>query len=257
MKMQNLSAKLGARLQKRTQRGFTLVEIAIVLLIIGLLLGGILRGQELITNAKVRTILDTKTAIRTAFYGFKERYNLTPGDMTGVQANALGVRGLASVAASQGDNIIDYADSTAFFNHLALKGFIDCVNCKNLNGVWTASTPNVTNSPLNPWGGVYWVATILEGAATANTAPMYMGAAAGGADTARNFLATGGLFPEIAMQLDAKTDDANPAVGSFRLAVSPLYGGTATNASCLTGINWSNETANGRSVQCQGGWFFD
>ena len=42
----------------RRQGGFTLVEIAIVLMIIGLLIGGILRGQELIQSARVRNIVD-------------------------------------------------------------------------------------------------------------------------------------------------------------------------------------------------------
>ena len=37
-------------------RGFTLIEIAIVLVIIGLLVGGVLRGQELITGARVRKL---------------------------------------------------------------------------------------------------------------------------------------------------------------------------------------------------------
>ena len=46
----------------RKERGFTLVEIAIVLVIIGLLLGGILRGQELIQNARVRNIIDQQQA---------------------------------------------------------------------------------------------------------------------------------------------------------------------------------------------------
>ena len=55
----------------RKERGFTLVEIAIVLVIIGLLLGGILRGQELIQNARVRNIIDQQTASKPRFSGFR------------------------------------------------------------------------------------------------------------------------------------------------------------------------------------------
>ncbi|MCC7488982.1 MAG: prepilin-type N-terminal cleavage/methylation domain-containing protein, partial [Gammaproteobacteria bacterium] len=40
----------------RQQQGFTLVEIAIVLVIIGLMIGGVLKGQEMITNAKVSRV---------------------------------------------------------------------------------------------------------------------------------------------------------------------------------------------------------
>jgi prepilin-type N-terminal cleavage/methylation domain-containing protein len=50
------------------QRGFTLVEIAIVLVIIGLLLGGILKGQELITAAKVRNIADQNSGVQAAYW---------------------------------------------------------------------------------------------------------------------------------------------------------------------------------------------
>ena len=61
--------------------GFTLVEIAIVLVIIGLLLGGILKGQELITSARVRNLADQAAAVQAAYYGFVDRYRAIPGDM--------------------------------------------------------------------------------------------------------------------------------------------------------------------------------
>ena len=62
------------------QGGFTLVEIAIVLVIIGLLLGGILKGQELINNAKVRSVADRQNSLKAAWFGFVDRYNFIPGD---------------------------------------------------------------------------------------------------------------------------------------------------------------------------------
>ena len=65
----------------RKQSGFTLVEIAIVLVIIGLLLGGILKGQELINSARVRNLADTTTGIQAAYYGFIDRYRRVPGDL--------------------------------------------------------------------------------------------------------------------------------------------------------------------------------
>ena len=45
------------------QAGFTLVEIAIVLVIIGLLLGGVLKGQELVNNAKVKNLANDFRAV--------------------------------------------------------------------------------------------------------------------------------------------------------------------------------------------------
>src|SRR3972149_7603062 len=68
------------------QRGFTLVEIAIVLVIIGLLLGGILKGQQLISSARVRNMADQNSGIQAAYFGFLDRYRQVPGDMLATMA---------------------------------------------------------------------------------------------------------------------------------------------------------------------------
>jgi len=65
---------------KTNQKGFTLVEIAIVLVIIGLLLGGILKGQEMITQAKIKNIISDFSGISAAFHGYQDRYRALPGD---------------------------------------------------------------------------------------------------------------------------------------------------------------------------------
>ena len=65
---------------RQQQKGFTLVEIAIVLVIIGLLLGGILKGQELINSARVRNLADSTSGIQAAYFGFIDRYRRVPGD---------------------------------------------------------------------------------------------------------------------------------------------------------------------------------
>lgn len=63
-----------------SQAGFTLVEIAIVLVIIGLLLGGVLKGQELIENAKIKNAVNDFNAISAAYYGYIDRFKRIPGD---------------------------------------------------------------------------------------------------------------------------------------------------------------------------------
>src|SRR5690349_10539101 len=70
------------QLMKR-QSGFTLVEIAIVLVIIGLLLGGILKGQEMITQAKIKNTMADFTGISAAYHGYQDRYRAIPGDDSG------------------------------------------------------------------------------------------------------------------------------------------------------------------------------
>src|ERR1700687_5960308 len=72
----------------RRQSGFTLIEIAIVLVIIGLLLGGVLKGQELITAARVRNIAAQLDGVKIAYLGFQDRFRSLPGDYANTQAGA-------------------------------------------------------------------------------------------------------------------------------------------------------------------------
>src|ERR1035437_8854500 len=65
---------------KRNQSGFTLIEIAIVLVIIGLLLGGVLKGQELINSAKVKNLANDFKNIPVYIYGYQDKFKALPGD---------------------------------------------------------------------------------------------------------------------------------------------------------------------------------
>ena len=66
--------------QSSKQSGFTLVEIAIVLVIIGLLLGGVLKGQELITSSKAKALDNDKAGLQAAFVSYSDRYKTMAGD---------------------------------------------------------------------------------------------------------------------------------------------------------------------------------
>ena len=61
-------------------RGFTLVELAIVLVIIGIILGAILKGQELINNAKVKRLQNDLRGLEAAIWTFYDRTGYFPGD---------------------------------------------------------------------------------------------------------------------------------------------------------------------------------
>ena len=65
---------------KKLQSGFTLIEIAIVLLIIGLLLGGVMKGQSMINSARVRSIANDLSGIEAGWISFQDRYRSLPGD---------------------------------------------------------------------------------------------------------------------------------------------------------------------------------
>ncbi len=70
-------------MQLTKQKGFTLVEIAIVLVIVGLLIGGVLKGQEMITNAKLKRIESDNAGIAAAMFSYQDRYLQLPGDDDG------------------------------------------------------------------------------------------------------------------------------------------------------------------------------
>ncbi|MCX8018182.1 MAG: prepilin-type N-terminal cleavage/methylation domain-containing protein, partial [Rhodocyclaceae bacterium] len=74
----------------KKQSGFTLVEIAIVLVIIGLLLGGVLKGQELINQAKIKNIANDLNGMSAAVYAYQDRYKRFPGDDNGASARWTG-----------------------------------------------------------------------------------------------------------------------------------------------------------------------
>jgi prepilin-type N-terminal cleavage/methylation domain-containing protein len=64
----------------KDQKGFTLVEIAIVLVIIGLLIGGVLKGESMIHNAKVKRLVNDFEGLRAAVITYQDRFGMYPGD---------------------------------------------------------------------------------------------------------------------------------------------------------------------------------
>ncbi len=193
----------------KNQKGFTLVEIAVVLVIIGLLIGGVLRGQELITTARVRQQIDQITAVKTSYYGFTDRYRLYAGELTAAQASL--VHPAASPALdTPGDNAIWYWESAGFFNNLTTAGFLICAPCQTR---FTAPTfPSSTNSPANPYGHVIYVASQTGGNGNGGA---YL--TPGPAEGFRLRLSIGGQFePRVLAEIDRKMDDGIPSTGEFR-----------------------------------------
>ena len=158
------------KIAKRAKRGVTLVEIAIVLVIIGLLLGGILKGQELINNAKVKNMISYQEALRGAWYAFIDRYEAIPGDWT--RAEQFLAINQDAVISGQGNGFINENESPLVFTHLVAAGFIRCAVCDDgtqghdNEGEWlglatddpepngVVSRPSPENSPTNSYGGV-------------------------------------------------------------------------------------------------------
>ena len=138
-------------IRAKIQRGFTLVEAAIVLLIIGLVIGGVLRGQELISSARARNITEQTRAIQVAYYAFQDRYNSLPGDLTAAQARLVSPNAAAALT-DPGDGWVPLYDSQQFFNNLAQGGFISCAQCMLPQTTGTGGFPTAASSPVNVFG---------------------------------------------------------------------------------------------------------
>ena len=97
---------------RRHQSGFTLIEIAIVLVIIGLLLGGILKGQELITQGRIRNVSNDFQSMTAAINLYQDRYRALPGDDNGAAAR-WGITAPTPTTGTLGDGLISGAYNTA------------------------------------------------------------------------------------------------------------------------------------------------
>jgi prepilin-type N-terminal cleavage/methylation domain-containing protein len=98
------------------QAGFTLVEIAIVLVIIGLLLGGVLKGQEMIENAKIKSIVGDMKAVQAAYNGYVDRYKAIPGDETVATMTGRGWIGGVAPTGTAGDGVLAITTAQTFTN---------------------------------------------------------------------------------------------------------------------------------------------
>lgn len=194
----------GEGLMKRNQSGFTLVEIAIVLVIIGLLLGGILKGQELVQNARVRNLADQQNAVAAAYFAFQDRYRALPGDYAAATTNIPNVTAAPACgggACVPGDSQITATERVFAWHHLTNAGFISCPVCST-DPTASAATPGTNNSLTNAYNGFM----TLE----------YSNTYAGNAVNV-NHLKSGLQVPSnIMAEVDRKLDDGNPSTGKFR-----------------------------------------
>jgi prepilin-type N-terminal cleavage/methylation domain-containing protein len=203
----------------KRQSGFTLVEIAIVLVIIGLLLGGVLKGQELINSAKVKNFANDFRNIPLFIYGYQDKFKALPGDDLSVVSHVTGSTLATTPAASQGNGVIDGFWNTAtltdesmlFWQHARLAG---------LASGGTVVANNNTYWPTNADGGRVGIesgsshyilntdgATFLQGS--------YV-------------VCSQGILGKFAKQLDTTMDDGNTASGSMRtVAVAHVRGAQA------------------------------
>lgn len=199
---------------KSRQKGFTLVEIAIVLVIIGLLLGGVLKGQELINSAKVKNFSTDFRNIPLFIYGYQDKYKALPGDDSSADKHLTGATKATTPSSSQGNGVIDGAwntttatdESYLFWQHVRLAGFA--------SGSTTASATDYI--PRNADGGII-------GITSGNTSPI--------TGLRGTYIACSqGILGKFAKQLDITLDDGNTATGSVQVMANQAANQTTSVA---------------------------
>ncbi len=198
----------------KKQAGFTLIEIAIVLVIIGLLLGGVLKGQELINTARVRALNNNVDGITSAWFSFSDRYRAFPGDYAQASVNLANINN-----DGDGNGLIDADDERGLvWSHLQAAGYI------------TGSFPDTTaGTPPTVVAGRYDCPTTTcpdngfgQGMLIDNGALQQSGG------VAAHELLTGRAIPsDVLAELDRKIDDGTPSAGSMQLGTAGSGWGTA------------------------------
>ena len=195
---------------KLRQSGFTLVEIAIVLVIIGLLLGGILKGQEMITQARIKNVVNDFNGITAAYFSYQDRYKAAPGDdrqartrwglnfggANGNQDGVVGAAGAGYNSTPMTPKAVPYhpaapvtaaEENTNFWQHLRIAGFVAGPN----------QGAGSTTQPTNAVGGL-------------------IGAQTDGLGLNGLIVCSSNIPDKIATAVDTQLDDQRPNAGVLR-----------------------------------------
>lgn len=204
----------------RKQSGFTLIEIAIVLVIIGLLLGGVLKGQELINTARVRALNNSIDGITAAWYSFQDRYRAFPGDYLDARST---VNLPGAPAGGDGNGLVgddagadEPAERGAVWVHLEAAGYIT----GGYDGSDVAANEygcSVVTCPDNGFGSGMMIS---HGTLNQN-----------GTVNAHELVTGRGIPVEVLAELDRKIDDGAATTGLMQVGING--NNWTTSAACI------------------------
>jgi prepilin-type N-terminal cleavage/methylation domain-containing protein len=176
-------------------RGFTLVEMSIVIVIVGLLLGMVLKGKEMITNAKIKNIENSFNSLAQAVSIYQERYHALPGD-----DKLATVKFGNSVGHGDGNGVIkDKFDS----NTLNDESRLVWSHLRYANLVLRIDDANQQAQPTHPYFGVIGISSnSSDNGAQGNNIPLFVGLTE--------------IPGDIAIILESHLDDLNAEQGRIR-----------------------------------------
>lgn len=237
------------------EAGFTLVELAVVMIIIGLLIGGVLKGQELIANAQITSTVAQVKGIDAATTTFRDMYDALPGDMNNPTARLPACDGIASCEiGGNGNRRVDgdftgtpEGEGLAFWSHLNAADLMTGIDPAQ-GDVWGGHFPEAEI------GGGFFVSFHAGGGGA--TMPNLQGVTASDV-RAGHYLAlhvnpnagvdaVGFLTPNQAFRVDQKLDDGVPGTGSVMAAgadtciAGAVYNESVPSAACNLYIRFQN-----------------
>lgn len=188
---------------KKQQTGFTLIELAIVLVIIGLLLGGVLKGQDLINSAKAKNMIADFKNAQIFIYSYQDRFRALPGDDAAVAKHVTGAT-LATggtvgngLIEGQWDSTTATDESVLFWQHVRLAGLA--------TGSTVITDPDFY--PKNAEGGRIGVQSIAGFTEITGMAGSYA-------------VCSQNVSGRLARQIDVNLDDGETNTGSVRAVLA-------------------------------------